>query len=47
MLSLVRPDVFVLVETELWPNFLDACRAQRRVAPVMANGRISTPSFDK
>ncbi|MBP7340860.1 MAG: hypothetical protein KA957_00915 [Syntrophaceae bacterium] len=46
MLSLVRPDVFVLVETELWPNFLDACRA-RGVRAVMANGRISPRSFDK
>jgi 3-deoxy-D-manno-octulosonic-acid transferase len=46
MLSLVRPDVFVLVETELWPNFLASCRA-RGVRVVLANGRISPRSFDR
>lgn len=44
MLSLVRPDVFVLVETELWPNFLAACQ-KRGVSSLMVNGRISPRSF--
>jgi len=44
MLKLVRPDVFVLVETELWPNFLAACR-RRGIRVVMVNGRISPRSF--
>jgi len=46
MLDLVRPDVFAFVETELWPNFLAACR-RRRVKVVMVNGRISNRSFNK
>ena len=46
MLHLVRPDVFVLVETELWPNFLAACHA-RSIKIVMVNGRISPRSFMK
>ncbi len=46
MLNLVRPDVFVLVETELWPNFLAACRS-RDIKVVLVNGRISPRSFMK
>ncbi|MRR16590.1 MAG: hypothetical protein EG826_09075 [Deltaproteobacteria bacterium] len=46
MLNLVRPDVFVLVETELWPNFLAACRS-RGIKVVLVNGRISPRSFMK
>lgn len=46
MLKLVRPDVFVLVETELWPNFLAACR-RRGIKVLMVNGRISPRSFNK
>ena len=42
----VRPDVFVLTETELWPNFLQACRNQG-VRVVMVNGRFSPRSFHK
>ena len=44
MLGLVRPDVFVLVETELWPNFLAACRT-KNIKVLMVNGRISPRSF--
>ena len=29
MIKLARPDVFVLVETELWPNFLRVCKSVR------------------
>lgn len=43
VLELVRPDVFVPVETELWPNFIRLCRA-RGTRIVMANGRISPRS---
>jgi 3-deoxy-D-manno-octulosonic-acid transferase len=45
-LGLVRPDVFALVETELWPNFLAACH-RRGIASLMLNGRISPRSFSK
>jgi 3-deoxy-D-manno-octulosonic-acid transferase len=44
VLELVRPDVFVPVETELWPNFIRFCRA-RGTRIVMANGRISPRSY--
>jgi 3-deoxy-D-manno-octulosonic-acid transferase len=44
MLDVVRPEVFVPVETELWPNFLAACR-KRSVSVVMVNGRLSPRSF--
>ncbi|MFG0292644.1 MAG: 3-deoxy-D-manno-octulosonic acid transferase [Phycisphaerales bacterium JB050] len=43
-LDRVRPEAVVLVELELWPNFLDACR--RRGIPVgVVNGRLSERSF--
>ena len=44
VLDLVRPDCFVPVETELWPNFIRICRA-RGTRIVMANGRISYRSY--
>lgn len=44
VIALVRPDVFVPVETELWPNFIRICR--RAGTPlVMVNGRLSPRSF--
>lgn len=40
----VRPSALCLVETEIWPNVLAACR--RRGAPVaVVNGRLSDRSF--
>jgi len=44
--DLVRPDVFVPVETELWPNFIRLCR-ERGTRIVMVNGRISPRSFHR
>jgi len=44
VLDRVRPDVFIPVETELWPNFIRLCR-ERGTRIVMANGRISPRSF--
>ena len=44
VIAAVNPDVFVPVETELWPNFIRTCRAAgTRI--VLANGRISPRSF--
>ncbi|HJQ70548.1 MAG TPA: 3-deoxy-D-manno-octulosonic acid transferase [Blastocatellia bacterium] len=40
----VAPDIVVILETELWPNFLRQCR-KLNVATVIANGRISPRSF--
>jgi len=39
-LRVVQPDVFLAVETELWPNFLHAARAQG-VLCYLVNGRVS------
>jgi 3-deoxy-D-manno-octulosonic-acid transferase len=41
---LLAPDLFVQVETDLWPNFLTIIR-RRRVAAVLVNGRISAGSL--
>jgi 3-deoxy-D-manno-octulosonic-acid transferase len=46
MIRLVNPDVFVLVETELWPNFLQVCK-MRHIKALMVNGRISPRSYNK
>jgi 3-deoxy-D-manno-octulosonic-acid transferase len=43
-LDLVNPSLVVLIESELWPNFLRECRACQ-VKVVVANGRISAKSF--
>lgn len=42
----VRPNIFILTETELWPNFLKNCR-DAGVKSVMVNGRISPRSFGR
>lgn len=46
LIGRVRPDIFVLTETELWPNFLKACR-DMGIRTVMVNGRLSGRSFQK
>ncbi len=43
-LDRIRPDVVVIVETEIWPNFLAAC-ARRGIPVVIVNGRLSEKSF--
>lgn len=43
-LDRVRPDVVVIVETEIWPNFIAAC-AHRGIPVVIVNGRLSRRSF--
>ncbi|MEP7272820.1 MAG: 3-deoxy-D-manno-octulosonic acid transferase [Acidobacteriota bacterium] len=40
----LRPRLVVLMESELWPNFLSLC-AERSVPVLVANGRISDRSF--
>ncbi|HOO90492.1 MAG TPA: 3-deoxy-D-manno-octulosonic acid transferase, partial [Syntrophales bacterium] len=42
----VNPDIFVPVETEIWPNFIRICR-KRGIKIVMVNGRISPRSFKR
>src|SRR5882672_6647457 len=45
-LRLVRPRLFVMMETEIWPNLLRECR-RRGVKTVMINGRISSRSYPR
>jgi 3-deoxy-D-manno-octulosonic-acid transferase len=42
----VRPRLFVMVESEIWPNLLRECKA-RGVKTVVVNGRISRRSFPR
>ena len=46
VINQARPDIFVMVETELWPNFLQVCHS-RRIKAMMVNGRISPRSYLK
>jgi len=45
-LSIVKPRVFVMMETEIWPNLLRLC-AERGIKTVMVNGRISSRSYPR
>jgi 3-deoxy-D-manno-octulosonic-acid transferase len=44
VIKMAAPDVFVLVETEIWPNFLSVCR-KRSIKTLMVNGRLSPRSY--
>ncbi len=45
-LDLVKPQLFIMMETEIWPNLLRACRA-RGVRTLLINGRISSRSYPR
>ena len=45
-LRLVRPRLFVMMETEIWPNLLRACR-RGGVRTMLVNGRISSRSYPR
>lgn len=45
-LNVVRPRLFVMTETEIWPNLLRECK-RRGVKTLMVNGRISYRSFPR
>jgi 3-deoxy-D-manno-octulosonic-acid transferase len=45
-LKRVKPRLFVMIETEIWPNLLRECR-RRGVRTVLVNGRISYRSFPR
>jgi len=41
---MIRPDLFILVETDFWPNLL-ASLQRSNVPPLLVNGRISRKSM--
>jgi 3-deoxy-D-manno-octulosonic-acid transferase len=45
-MRLVRPRLFIMVETEIWPNVLRACR-RAGVKTMLVNGRISRRSYPR
>jgi 3-deoxy-D-manno-octulosonic-acid transferase len=45
-LRLVRPRLFIMMETEIWPNLLRACHRDG-VKTVLVNGRISARSYPR
>ena len=45
-LDLVKPRLFLMMETELWPNLLRECR-RRGVKTAVVNGRLSSRSFPR
>ena len=45
-LRLVNPRLFVMMETEIWPNLLQACR-RAGVRTLLVNGRISSRSYPR
>ena len=45
-LDLVRPRLFIMMETEIWPNLLRECRA-RAVKTAVVNGRLSARSYPR
>jgi 3-deoxy-D-manno-octulosonic-acid transferase len=46
LLGRIRPALILVVETEIWPNFLRAAR-EMGIPAVMVNGRISDRSFGR
>jgi 3-deoxy-D-manno-octulosonic-acid transferase len=45
-LDLVKPRLFIMMETEIWPNLLRECR-RRGIKTLMINGRISSRSYPR
>src|SRR4051812_31654519 len=45
-LALVKPRLFIMMETELWPNLLQACN-RAGVRTMLVNGRISSRSYPR
>jgi 3-deoxy-D-manno-octulosonic-acid transferase len=45
-LNLVKPRLFLMVETEIWPNLLRECQ-RRKIRTALVNGRISPRSFPR
>src|SRR6476620_9460593 len=46
ILAMVKPRLFIMMETEIWPNLLRACRRDG-VKTMLVNGRISSRSYPR
>ncbi|HEY1629050.1 MAG TPA: 3-deoxy-D-manno-octulosonic acid transferase, partial [Tepidisphaeraceae bacterium] len=46
LLDALRPNLVVLMELEVWPNFVQLC-VRRKIPVILANGRLTTSSFKK
>ena len=46
VLDRIRPELVVIMETEIWPNFIAKAKS-RSIPVVLANGRISDRSFHR
>ena len=46
VLDKLRPSLVVLMELEVWPNFMQQC-ARRKIPVILANGRLTTSSFKR
>jgi len=46
VVKMIRPDLFILVETDFWPNFLWSLK-RCKVPAVLVNGRISEESYGR
>jgi 3-deoxy-D-manno-octulosonic-acid transferase len=46
LFNAINPSLVVLMEGELWPNFLRQCR-RREIPVALVNGRITTSAFDR
>lgn len=46
VLDLLRPSLVVLMELEVWPNFMRQC-SKRDIPVVLANGRLTASSYQK
>ena len=45
-INCIRADLFILIETDFWPNFLHILQENNTPA-ILVNGRISQSSFDR
>ena len=45
-LRLVKPKMFIMMETEIWPNLLRACHRDG-IRTILVNGRISSRSYPR
>jgi 3-deoxy-D-manno-octulosonic-acid transferase len=44
MINRINPDLFILIETDFWPNFLHALQ-KKDIPALLVNGRVSKRSF--